>query len=277
MSDTRPVRLLHVPKTAGTTISSSLVRAYGRKHAFPFSGNPKKDRQRLLELGESARKKIRLFYGHSVFETGVAEADRARIITFLREPVDRVKSFIQHAGERKEKYLPDAAPDEPFSVARFLESGNPELSNLQSKMLINRDSGGSEAMIRELGEDAAFELARERLLNGVAAFGIQSHFNEGWVAIWQALGKKPPVYVHLRKIKNSGILSFTPEELERIKDLNRIDIRLYQEAEQEFKRRLDNGTIPREACGDFNRRQARYGPLYSAAWGFAKKLRKRLR
>jgi len=271
------VRLLHVPKTAGTTISSSMVRIYGRKNSFPFTGDAPTDRKRLMALDERTRKNITLYYGHSLYETGVEEADQAHIITFLREPVDRVKSFIQHAGERKEKYLPGSAMDKPFSVTEFLDSGNSELSNLQTKMLINEDSSGSESKITQLGENASIELAKKRLFDGLAAFGIQSHFDEGWVAIWKALGHKPPVYVHLRKIRKSGILEFTPGDIERIKDLNRLDFRLYRAAELEFKRRLDNGMIPPAACKEFKVRQARLGPAYSFVWNLAKKAKQALR
>jgi hypothetical protein len=268
-----PVRLLHIPKTAGTTISSSLVIAYGRKHAFSFSGSPSKDRKRLLEIDEETRRNITLYYGHSFYETGVEEADRASIITFLREPVSRVKSFIQHAGERKEKYLPEAAIDQPFTVNEFLDTGNYELANLQTKILTNLD----DAEFEKLGENASFELARERLFQGLAAFGIQSRFDEGWVAIWMALERRPPVYVHLRRVAKAAMFELTPEQIERIKDLNRLDIRLYQAAEAEFERRVAGDPNHQKACKAFKMRQKLLGPTYSMAWNLAKKVKRALR
>ena len=268
-----PVRLLHIPKTAGTTISSSLVMAYGRKHSFAFTGSPPRDRERLLALDEKTRSNITLYYGHSYYETGVGEADRARIITFLREPVSRVKSFIQHAGERKEKYLPDAALDQPFTVDAFLDTGNPELANLQTKILTNLNDAGLE----KLGEDASFELARERLFSGLAAFGIQARFDEGWVAAWNALGRRPPVYAHLRRTKKTALFGLTPDQIERIKDLNRIDIRLYQAAEAEFDRRVKGDPGFQKAYKSFALRQKMFGPAYSTAWNLAKKIKRAIR
>jgi hypothetical protein len=269
----KPVRLLHIPKTAGTTISSALLMKFGRKHAFPFTGSPPKDRQRLMAIDAKRRSKIRLFYGHSYYETGVEEADHARIITFLREPVDRVISFVHHASERKEKYLPGAGPGVPFTVGAFLDTGNPELRNLQTKILTNLDDAG----IANLGEAAAFELARDRLFDGLIAFGIQARFDEGWVAIWKALQRKPPVYLHLRRANHSARLAFTPEEIERIKDMNRLDILLYQAAEAEFGRRVGGDPAHQVECSAFKARQKRFGPAFSIAWGFAKKIKRALR
>lgn len=268
-----PVRLLHIPKTAGTSISSALLLKYGRKHAFPFTGSPPRDRERLMAVDPKRRSEIRLFYGHSYYETGVEEADRARIITFLREPMDRAISFVHHASERKEKYLPETGPGAPFTVSAFLDTGNPELRNLQTKILTNLDDAG----LAKLGEDAAFELARNRLFDGLIAFGIQARFDDSWVAIWKLLGHKPPVYLHLRRANQAAKLPFTPEEIDRIKDMNRLDLRLYQAAEAEFDRRVAAVPTHQAECAAFKARQKRFGPAFSMAWGVAKKIRRALR
>jgi hypothetical protein len=271
----KPIRFLHFPKTAGTTFASTLLRIYGRGNMFGFTGVAPKDRERFLALGQKERDSVSLFIGHSMYETGLPEADTADIFTILREPESRVRSFIQHAAAGKSQYLKDYANSGTFSVDAFLESGNGELSNLQTKMLINQDRSGSESRISELGDDAAFELAKSRLIDGMIAYGLQEDFDAGWVAIWNALGKKPPLYAVLNRKKAAAMLDFTDAQLNRIRELNQIDIRLYQAAKEEFQRRRDSGQIPDEAVAAFQRRQQTYGKVFSWCWNTARNIIKR--
>src|SRR5271157_80678 len=127
------LRFLHMPKTAGSTFTSCLEYQYSGKGHFIFTGDIKSDINRYLNLSEPTRQNIKLFTGHAPILTGIADADSAKVITFLRDPINRVKSFIQHISEGKSpEYLTG-----PFDLNRFLESGFSDLSNLQTKMLIN--------------------------------------------------------------------------------------------------------------------------------------------
>jgi hypothetical protein len=267
------IRLLHFPKTAGTTVSSTLLRVFGRSRAFAFSGNPEADRKRFMSLSKQERSATRLFIGHGLFETGIPEADAATTITFLREPVARVQSFIQHVSEGKSSYLRDKFQDIPFSIDAFLASGNGELSNLQTKMLVNLDRSESEKRIQQMGEDAALELARNRLFHKVAAFGIQNHFDEGWVTIWHALNRTAPLYAPLNRKTESARLEFTPAQTERIRELNRLDTLLFQSAEQEFIERVNRGFVPQDNLMRFRTKQTRFGPAFSIAWKVLKKIK----
>jgi hypothetical protein len=270
-----PIRFLHFPKTAGTTIASTLLRVYGRKHCFGFTGVAEKDREKFLSLEADVRRNIRLFIGHSMYETGFAEPDAAQIFTIIREPVARVKSFIQHAAAGKSSYLREYAKSGSFSVDGFLDSDNGELDNLQTKMLINQDDSGSRKRILELGEEAAVKIAASRLIDGTIAFGIQEDFDAGWVAIWNALGRKPPLYAELNRKKTTARLEFTDTQLEKIRELNRLDLQLYAAAKQEFQRRRDSGVIPNSEIEAFTRRQHTYGKAFSFIWTTARSMIKR--
>lgn len=271
----KKLRFLHFPKTAGTTFASTLLRVYGRGNVFGFSGVAPKDRARFLALSQEDRQSIHLFIGHSMYETGLMEADAADIFTILRDPESRVKSFIQHVAAGKSHYLRDYANSSTFSVDGFLNSGNGELSNLQTKMLINQDHSDSEIRISELGDDASFELAKSRLIDGMIAFGLQEDFDAGWVAIWNALGRKPPLYATLNRKKSGAKLEFTEIQNERIRELNKLDIRLYQAAKTEYQRRRDNGQILAKDVAAFQSRQQTYGKIFSWCWNTARNIIKR--
>jgi hypothetical protein len=269
------IRFMHFPKTAGTTVASTLLRVYGRKHFFAFSGVAGKDRERFLSLEPDVRRNIRLFIGHSMYETGLAQPDAAGIFTILREPVARVKSFIQHAAAGKSSYLKEYASSGSFSIDGFLASGNGELDNLQTKMLVNRDQSDSRARILDLGEEEAVRLAISRLLDGTIAFGIQEDFDAGWVSIWNALGRKPPLYAALNRKKTAARFEFTDAQLEKIRSLNQLDLKLYHAAKEEFQRRRESGQIPDSDVEAFKRRQHTYGKVFSFVWATARSIIKR--
>lgn len=262
------IRLLHLPKTAGTTVASALLRTRGRKHRFIFSTNHRDNLEKIASMSAKERASIRTFIGHSLYETGIPEADHARIVTYLREPVSRVKSFINYVAAGRTAIQVNNAS--PFSIDEFLESGNAELSNLQTKIFINKDALDSDSRILELGHEASFQLARERLFNGLLAFGLQDRFDEGWVAIWHALGISPPLYAEMNARPDSQKLQFSKAQIERIRELNSLDIRLYEAARQEFDRRLGSGIPPQSALKDFRRRQSSGGRSFTRLWNLAR-------
>lgn len=268
MSDPKPIRLLHLPKTAGTTVASGLLRVCGRKNRFVFSSDPAESRQRFDAFPENERRAIRAFIGHSLFHTGIAEADNADIVTYLREPVSRVKSFITHVAEGRSQHLAkDRKPIEGFEIDAFLASGNLELENLQTKALINLDHIESKSGIESLGEEVALDLAKKNLFEGVKAFGLQDRFDEGWVAIWTALGIKPPLYATMNQKRGTIKLEFTPAQIERIRELNHLDIQLYEAAQIEFQRRIEQeDAVPAGSLKDFQHRQTTRGESFTRLW-----------
>lgn len=260
----KPIRLLHLPKTAGTTVASGLLRVCGRADRFIFSTNHPDNLAKIDAMSASERAAIRVFIGHSLFETGIPEADSALLVTYLREPVSRVKSFISHVAAGRTSIAVD--PHQEFSVDHFLESGNKELENLQTKVFINTDRLESDSGIHRLGSAAAFELARKRLFEHVTAFGLQDRFDEGWVAIWHALGISPPLYAMMNRRHDKERLLFTPAQIERIKELNQLDLQLYEAACVEFESRLASGRPPLESIDEFAKRQASQGARFTWVW-----------
>ena len=218
--------------------------------------------------------------GHSNFDTGIPMADQARIVTVLREPVSRVKSFLRFAASGKTG-LRKAHADRPFSVDEILESESTEISNLQIKHLSNRAGMDWDEGLAKLGVDSALSLAKSRLFTQVHAFGIQDYFEESWVAIWHSLDLRPPAYATRNRTKHE--LEFTREQEERIRELNQLDLALYEAAKKEFEKRLDTEVYPDEVFNEFLARQKRIGPmitllLHSTAsrcyWTYRKKKRR---
>ena len=225
-----PLRFLHIPKTAGTTLTFILRRRYQGSPHFHFSGNAGEDLKRYDSLPDEVRKEIALFTGHAGIKTGIPAADDIPIITLLREPVARIKSFCQHVSERKSPYLLDRFPPDGFDLDEFLCSDNGELSNLQTKLLLGRPIEG-------LSASEAVDIALGNLLEKITCFGIQ-----------RALRREPGPHRMDARRYTTGLwvpesegsdpaLRFDRTHLEKIIELNAIDLELYERARRSFTKR----------------------------------------
>ncbi len=242
---------VHIPKTGGTSFSKCLERMYHRR-AFPFTGYVYEDLERYRDLSSREKEKIALITGHAPLITGESELDRIPKITFLRDPVDRVKSFCQHVGEGK----PTSAPREQgehFDIDRFLDSGNPELSNLQTKMLLGRGS----YHIDLHDPDLLVEKATEVLENKLVCFGLTECFDESLMLFRKTLGwKNWPVYTKLNTKNEARLIVFSERNLCTIRELNELDMRVYDVATELFTRRAQkNVDYLESSLQDFRRVQ----------------------
>jgi hypothetical protein len=225
-----PLRFLHIPKTAGTTLTFILRQRYEGSPQFHFSGNAGEDLERYDALPDEVRKEIALFTGHAGLKTGIPAADDIPMITLLREPVARVKSFCQHVSEGKSPYLLDLFPPAAFDLDAFLCSDNGELSNLQTKLLLGRPMEG-------LSASQAVDIAFGNLLEKITCFGIQEHFDESLALIAWTLGWSPPAYGSRNQKDSTRTLRFDRSHQDKIIELNAIDLVLYQRAIQTFTKR----------------------------------------
>ena len=241
MSKANLIRFLHIPKTAGSTFTDILKRQYWPKAFFEFSGNLQGDRKRFAALSEEDKKRIVLFIGHAPLHTGIAMADQAIVISFLREPVSRVMSFCQHVYEGKSPYLREIFSPQTFNLDVFLKSGNSELSNLQTKMLLSDYDIHELIDKRFVSKKTIIDKALDNLFNRILSYGLTEYFDESLIMIAHDLGWKRPFYFYYRRnIKNiSKKLMFKKRHINIIKELNALDIALYESAKRRFLERIE--------------------------------------
>jgi hypothetical protein len=247
-----PIRFLHIPKTAGTTFTSILKRQYFGTKTFSLSGDINRDIIKFNSLPENYREKITLFTGHSHGSTGIDRADKAVLLTFLRDPISRVKSFCQHVSEGKSKYLIDKFPPEKFNLNEFLESGNTELSNLQTRTLLSFKNDRNIAFI----DDAFSEIvgtATHNLFNKIFLYGIQEYFDESLILFSLALNWRFPIYISKNKKNNTKLIQFEKHHIERIMDLNKIDIEVYNMAKKHFLSKVNDSSFDKSKLSQLKR------------------------
>jgi hypothetical protein len=191
---------------------------------------------RFQEIEPSQRDRLALVSGHSHRITGIPEVDRLPIVTFLRDPVQRVLSYCQHVSEGKSPELLESFPPERFDLDEFLASGNGQLSNLHAKLLL-----GDRSYELPKGDAAALvEQVIDVLQNDIVAFGIVEQFDASLMLFRLKLGwKQWPIYQQLNVKDETKLLAFEPHHLDRIRELNDIDVPMYQRALAFFEQELE--------------------------------------
>ena len=247
------LRFLHIPKTAGTTFTNILHRQYPAKRRFELKANLANSLERFAALTEDERSNIALFTGHAPIFTGLDEADSATIVTFLRNPISRVQSFCQHVFEGKSPHLLQRFPPANFSLDEFLESGGHELANVQTKMLINTGNTTSPQLLNQMSPTDARDLALDNLQNRVAHFGLQEYFDESLIIFSSALNWKMPVYFTRNTNKSAHKLEFEKRHLDKIAELNAIDIEVFAHAKETFLKLRNSAKFDENKLKRFHR------------------------
>lgn len=230
----KKLRFLHIPKTAGSTFTKILKDKYRGTPKFVFSGKNEADIKRFRALSLDEQKAVTLFTGHASMITGLPEADDTTIITILRDPVARVKSFCQHVSEGKSPHLLEKFPPETFSLDEFLFSDNNEISNLQTRMLIDNEHHLAEPLVTNRSPEEMKSKALDNLYNKVTCFGIQEYFDESLILFADVLGWSMPFYEYRNKRDLKRLLKFENHHLARIQEINSVDIQLYEAAKEKF-------------------------------------------
>lgn len=233
----RKLRFLHIPKTAGTTFTTVLKRQYGKQGRFKFGNDILAAAAKFQALSEDEKQKITLITGHVPLRTGIPDIDAFPVITLLRDPIERVKSFCQHVSEGKSPYLLEESLPKTFDLDRFLQSGNLELFNMQTNMLISNSCYLSSAMTHIPASDAK-DMALEALFQKILCFGLTEYFDESLLLFKERLGWTWPFYTTRNQKDQKKLITFEDRHLQKIIELNRIDLEVYNTAKKEFPHRL---------------------------------------
>jgi hypothetical protein len=156
-------------------------------------------------------------------------------------------------SEGKTTYLPRAHSPESFDIDAFLDSGNPELSNLQTKMLLGRGS----YRIDLDDTDLIVERATEILENKLVYFGLTEYFDESLMLFRKTLGWETwPVYKKLNTKDDARLIVFSERNICKIRELNELDMQVYDVARELFARRVtENMAYLESSLQDFRRVQ----------------------
>lgn len=228
----RTLLIVHIPKTAGTTLRWIAARQYAASVFHEFYPG---DWPQFEALAAASRVKVpRAVIGHFRFGLHARLPAACDYVTFLRDPVDQVVSMFNHL----------TASDDPVhrgvrsqggGLAEML--GHDWLRNLQTQYL----TGLTRAEV-ERDPDCAVHLALSNLEREFVGFGLVERFDESLRMMAPKLGWRVPSYPTLNRTADRGVsLSrgyLVPQDVERIRGANSCDERVYAYARQLFEARL---------------------------------------
>lgn len=237
---------LHIPKTAGTSLTTELIQHWGAEHTLtPEQLNTAKAQPR--ERLESAR----FVYGH--FSRAVCRRRLPKApnftITFLRDPLQHYLSLYHHLardpnfayttritlGDRDMSHRISAVA-QGGDIRQFLECPESRLfSNFQTKYLVRGMRFQPDVSERpELTELA------EVCLNELGAFGITDRYAQSLELIRRCLGLEQPLaeQTHNQAPNKTNEVSLESSIEEEIAARTRYDQALYNRALGIFDQRL---------------------------------------
>lgn len=242
---------IHIPKTAGTSLTSILRSVYARKHPLHLI------QPWIFSTDQLANEEIRMLwhdglqwprpaatqaelsdagfcYGHITFDSVRQIVCNPRCFTLLRDPRRRLLSEFRHACTVKEHYLHERIISEKMTLADYLDSGISVASdNLQVRMLSGKlhDLGLFQCGKTEL------KLAVENL-HRLQTFGLTERFRESVAMFALKLGWPSCHYAceRLRVGKQTEKTEcLTARDLRALERATAFDQRLYDSAEILFR------------------------------------------
>ena len=214
---------IHIPKTAGTTMSEIMYTHYvsGEVFTCPSVGDTDSVFVSLLESDQQRKNLIKLVTGHIQFGWHrVFGEDEFTYVTLLRDPVDRVMSlyYSARASGIPRHYLWEGT--QGVSLGEWVKNRvTPETFNWQTYMIA--------------GVHSELELAKQNLLRHFSVVGFTDQFDLALARIAQLLGWDVPVYKSLNVTPNRPLLQDISDEDRTIVEAhNLLDIELYQFAKE---------------------------------------------
>lgn len=224
---------LHIPKTAGSTFHMILNARYKKKAIRNVFGSRYSEPEIKAFIEESAGDKqaIKLLKGHMPFGLHTYLPQRAKYISILRDPVERVISQYYYIKKNVNNPLHEQVEQGGMSLTEFVESGISIGMNNGQCRFINGD-------IDEYGfndcDDVLLQKVKQHLVEHFIWIGLTERFDESVLLLSKILNwPSPPYYIRenvskIRKTTNE----ISDASIDTIKHYNRLDIALYEYANQ---------------------------------------------
>ncbi len=228
------VLFLHIPKAAGTTMRNIVDRQYRPGEVYQvLLAHP----NFFAQMPPEQRASYRAVQGHILYGFHELVPHPTTYITLLRDPVERIISQYYYIRRQRKTRPPfDQVNSRNMSLHEYVCSNMASaLENEQTRLLAGQSGVYEINDTLERPTRADLEKARHNLQHHFAVVGIQERFDDTLLLLHQALGWNKLWYrrqnvTHNRPLRDDC----PPETLERIKQMNMLDIELYTEMRARF-------------------------------------------
>ncbi len=226
------VVFIHIPKTAGTTLSDVLKHQYRKKNTLIIHGNIEEKEAEFKEKYYADRNQIYLIKGHMTFGVHQFLDCHCKYITFVRNPIDRILSVYYYLSKNQRH------PQYHLVKGKTLEefvSSNTAHHNGQTRFIAGRYDP------RERWQPAnLLDRAKKNLQENFVIVGLTERFDETLIVLKRKLEwSNMPFYVKQNKSNKPATETIAKSTLTLIKNRNSLDVELYRYAKEIFETQLN--------------------------------------
>jgi len=237
---TKQFFFLHIPKTAGTSLRNIVEYQF-----LPRQINKPYDIKGVSEINQKKFDRFDLIRGHFVYSLVEKFREKPYVITMLREPVARTISHLNHIIKSSDFWLHKKIPISKMSVHEILNN------ELTQKLLCNHQ-------LRLIACDYNLETVENPMLDSPHLIGtdilekgkeilkkadyvgIAEQFDDSIKLLTKTFGWSVPeniVRLNTAKKKKSDNV-FSPEIIEQIQEMCKLDTELYNFAVDIFNKNI---------------------------------------
>ncbi|TWU16988.1 sulfotransferase family 2 domain-containing protein [Allorhodopirellula heiligendammensis] len=234
----QPVCFVHIPKTAGTTFNFILSREYASGVRIEVPSNELSLVPSFLARTPKEQiSKASLIRGHFGYGVHQLVEGGVRYLTFLRDPANRLKSYIYHMRHEAEVHHDKGGWW--YESARKRTPLKDYASEFQDKCIDNDQVRRVAGIDFDFGKcnQAILDIAKSNLDNKFTAFGLLERFDESLIAMSHVLrwSKTPRYYVVKRRNRRLATEPLSSQDIECIDRLTIYDQLLYDHAKLLFE------------------------------------------
>ncbi|ABA57258.1 hypothetical protein Noc_0745 [Nitrosococcus oceani ATCC 19707] len=234
MPTTAPkLHFLHIPKTAGTSVTQFLQRQYDLDQiVFETTW------RELFEY-QPRMPKLKLFRGHFGINLSQMIGPEFKVITFLREPVSRVISQYYHVRKRATEGLNQFAGEMELAEFMHHKQGRKLCRNLQTRYIGRSLEVGQlwahpavlnippDRFFDDLASPLLLEQAKQNL-NGFFFVGLTEYYDISMLLLCHKLAALPELDAVKRRERERDAKRVPTEVLQHLEAENQLDMELYR-------------------------------------------------
>lgn len=231
---------LHIPRTGGTTFKQILRRHFPASRIKELGGDIENATERIDQLSEEEKRNLKCLIGHVPFGVHNIFPQQATYITFIRNPVDRVRSIYTSLPNFPNHPLYKEVTRKDLDLKEFLRNvmASHNLWNLQTKLISGVKESRSTCSSYNISDTNLLHLAKENLSDHFCFFGLTEKFTESLILLGKKLGWKRLYCLKRSTSPRPRHKSLNDEIVQIIRENDYLDIELYEFAKKEFERHL---------------------------------------
>ena len=217
---------IHIPKTAGTTLTSLLNSKFHQSKICPAEVWSE-----IVDIPREELAQYQLFRGHFFYDIGDLLPRKPVYITMLRHPIERVISgyeFMRRNVPTRTEALLNHHKAKTMSLMEYVSDlDNPSMANSQTRHL---------SLSSHKDDPEKWLAVAKQHLSEFACFGLVERFQDSMALLsytfgWNPLAEYSNLMIGSRKLKQDQL---EPEVIEMIARRNSLDLDLYNYAQELF-------------------------------------------